>query len=192
MKPLTTFVVPLLMYGAVFASPAAAQTLTRVGIPPAGLQGAPLTHRGIVTINPFAVIFGGFSGDIELAITPGFTTAVGGTYFGSGDDDFDWKSMDLTFRYYPAERAPKGFSVGISGGFIDLEDDQVGGPSGPVTAENSGPTIGFIGGYNWLLGRSERLAIAVGLGAKRLFIEDEGSNPPDAWITGRLGIGLSF
>jgi hypothetical protein len=190
MKQLT-FVVPLLVSGAVFASPAAAQTFTRVGIPPMGQQGAPLTHRGIVTLNPFAVIFGGFSGDIELAMSPGFTTALGGTYFGGGDDDFDWKSVDLTFRYYPGERAPKGFSVGISGGYIDLEDEAF-GPTGSATTDNTGPTIGFIGGYNWLLGRSERLAIAVGLGAKRLFIEDEGSDPPDAWITGRLGIGLSF
>jgi hypothetical protein len=156
-----------------------------------GQQGAPLTHRGIVTINPFAVIFGGFAGDVEIAMSPGFTTALGAAYFGGGGDDFDWTSIDLTFRYYPGERAPKGFSVGISGGYIDLEDDQL-GPTGP-TADNTGATLGFIGGYNWLLGRSERLAIATGLGAKRLFIEDEGgSDPPDAWITGRLNIGLSF
>ena len=145
-----------------FTSRAEAQTLTRVGIPPTTQQSAPLARRGIVTINPFAVIFGGFSGDIELAMTPGFTAALGGTYFGGGDDDFDWKSIDLTFRYYPAERAPKGFSVGISGGYIDLEDE-VFGPTGSATTDNTGPTIGFIGGYNWLLGRSERLAIALGL-----------------------------
>lgn len=151
---------------------------------PAGAR--PVT--GIATINPFAIIFGGFNGDVEINVGAGTTGAVSATYF--TDDDIDYKSVDFTFRYYPGEINPRGFSVGASLGYLDQGHDRdvVGEPS-----EGKGLAIGFIGGYNWLLGKSERLAIATGLGAKRLFVDkDKYPAAQVAAITGRLGIGLSF
>lgn len=140
-------------------------------------------HRGIATINPFAVIFGGFNGDIELNIGRGMTGALSGTWF---PDELNYSAVDFTFRYYPGEVNPKGFSVGASIGYLSVEDDA-------GFDEGKGPAIGFIGGYNWLLGKSERLAIAVGLGAKRLIVDDDKyPGAPEAAPTGRLGIGLSF
>lgn len=143
---------------------------------------------GIATINPFAIIFGGFNGDVEINVGTGTTGAVSATYF--TDDDIDHKSIDFTFRYYPGEINPRGFSVGASLGYLDQgrDRDVVGEPSA-----GKGLAIGFIGGYNWLLGKSERLAIATGLGAKRLFVsEDKYPEAQVAAITGRLGVGLSF
>ena len=140
-------------------------------------------HRGIATINPFAIIFGGFNGDIELNMGAGTTGALSATWF---PDELDYTSVDFTFRYYPGEMNPRGFSVGASIGYLTVEDDD-------GIVEGKGPAVGFIGGYNWLLGKSERLAIAVGLGAKRLIVNnDKYPLAPEAAPTGRLGIGLTF
>lgn len=142
---------------------------------PAGVR----ARTGIATINPFAIIFGGFNGDVELNIGTGMTGALSATWF---PDELDYTSVDFTFRYYPGEMNPKGFSVGASIGYLSVEGD-----------EGKGPAVGFIGGYNWLLGKSERLVIAVGLGAKRLIVDnDKYPLAPEAVPTGRLGIGLSF
>ncbi len=138
---------------------------------------------GIATINPFAVIFGGFNGDVELNIGTGMTGALSATWF---PDDFDYTSVDFTFRYYPGEINPRGFSVGASLGYLSMKNED-------GTDEGKGPAIGFIGGYNWLLGKSERLAIATGIGAKRLIADsDKYPDAPEATFTGRMGIGLSF
>ncbi|CAN5616680.1 hypothetical protein BH23GEM1_BH23GEM1_01030 [soil metagenome] len=148
----------------------------------------PRAIAGIATINPFAIIFGGFNGDVEMNVGVGTTAAVSATYF--TDEDVDHKSIDFTFRYYPGEINPRGFSVGASLGYLDQGRDR--GVAGEPS-EGKGIAIGFIGGYNWLLGRSERLAIATGLGAKRLFVsKDKYPGAQVAAITGRLGVGLSF
>jgi len=140
-------------------------------------------HRGIATINPFAIIFGGFNGDVEMNIGVGTTGAISATWF---PDDLNYTAVDFTFRYYPGEINPKGFSVGASIGYLSTENDD-------GSDKGKGPAIGFIGGYNWLLGRSQRLAIATGLGAKRLIADsDKYPDAPEATFTGRLGIGLSF
>lgn len=144
--------------------------------------GTPL-YTGIATINPFAVIFGGFNGDVELNIGTGTTGALSATWF---PDELNYTSVDFTFRYYPGEINPKGFSVGASIGYLSAEHDD-------GSDKGKGPTIGFIGGYNWLLGKSQRLAIATGLGAKRLIADsDKYPDAPEATVTGRLGIGLAF
>lgn len=144
--------------------------------------GVPL-YTGIATINPFAIIFGGFNGDVELNIGTGTTGALSASWF---PDDPDYTSVDFTFRYYPGELNPKGFSVGASIGYLSVEDDD-------GSDKGKGPAIGFIGGYNWLLGKSQRLAITTGLGAKRLIADsDKYPEAPEATVTGRLGIGLAF
>lgn len=146
---------------------------------PAGAR----AHTGIATINPFAVIFGGFNGDVEVNIGTGTTGALSATWF---SEEFNYTSVDFTFRYYPGEINPKGFSVGMSLGYLSIENDW-------GFDKGKGPAVGFIGGYNWLLGRSKRLAIATGLGAKRLLADgDKYPDAPEASLTGRLGIGLSF
>ena len=148
-------------------------------------------HAGIWTINPFSVILGAFNGDVELNVGTGTTAALSATY-GTDDDLLDYSSVDFTFRYYPGELSPKGFSVGMSLGYIHLNkgEDESGQPN---EDETKGPAIGFIGGYTWLLGRSERLAIATGIGLKRIFAEkNEFGKREEVTGTGRLGIGMTF
>lgn len=146
---------------------------------PAGVR--PVT--GIATINPFAVILGGFNGDVEVNMGTGTTGALSVSWF---PDDLNYTAVDFTFRYYPGELNPKGFSIGASIGYLSSEHDD-------GTDEGKGPAIGFIGGYNWLLGRSERLAIATGIGLKRLIADsDKYPDAPEVIPSGRLGIGMSF
>jgi hypothetical protein len=173
-----------------FASRADAQTLMRAGIAPAAQQQperrAPI---GIVTINPFLIIIGGFAGDVELSIANGFTGALGGTWI-RDEDDTDYSSLDATARYYPGERQPRGFSVGLSVGHVSSEDIDPLATDPDIT---KGPTLGFFGGYNWLLGRSQRLAIATGIGLKRVFADkDKYPNANEVAPSGRLNIGISF
>lgn len=150
---------------------------------------SPRLVTGIATINPFAIIFGGFNGDVEINVGAGTTAAVSATYF--TDEDLDYKSVDFTFRYYPGEINPRGFSVGASLGYLDQGVDR--NVIDATPSQGKGLAIGFIGGYNWLLGKSERLAITTGLGAKRLFVsKDKYPEAQVAAFTGRLGVGLSF
>ncbi|CAN5201007.1 hypothetical protein BH23GEM2_BH23GEM2_10080 [soil metagenome] len=139
-------------------------------------------HLGIVTVNPIAVLAGALNGDIELNFAPGFTGAVSGTNWPD-----EYSSLDFTFRYYPGEINPAGFSVGASVGRVNWDPDNEDGE------QTKGPTVGFHVGYNWLLGRSERLAIATGLGAKRVFASrDRYPNRQELLPSGRFGVGLAF
>ena len=167
------------LVGSALAAPAAAQDAPPHPVRLSFEQPVGATaYRGIATINPFAVILGGFNGDVELNIGTGMTGALSATWF---PDELDYTSVDLTFRYYPGELNPEGFSIGASVGYMSIEDDD------PSDA-GKGAAIGFIGGYSWLLGKSNRLAIATGLGAKRLL----SNSGPEATLTGRLGVGLAF
>lgn len=135
-------------------------------------------HTAVATINPFAVILGGFNGDVEMNMAPGMTGALSVSWF---PDELDYTSVDFTFRYYPGELNPEGFSVGASLGYVSIDDEDVG-------ERSKGAAVGFIGGYTWLLGKSDRLAIATGIGLKRL-LSDTG---PEVMPSGRMGIGLAF
>lgn len=162
--------------------------LCAASVAEAQLADTPAAARrtAVVTINPFALIFGGFSGDVEFALSPEFSLGAGGTYFAGSSDEFDWKSFDVTGRYFPGARAPEGFSVGLSAGYLDLENEEF---LGGGTSTNRGATAGFIVGYTWLLGRTDRLAIALGVGAKRIFGDNTNTEVAGA---GRFGIGLAF
>lgn len=162
----------------VLLTTSAAEAQTRE---PLGIDGG-RRHLGIVTVNPIAVLAGALNGDVELNFAPGFTGALSGTHWPD-----EYSSLDFTFRYYPGEVNPAGFSVGASIGHVNWDPDN---EEGEFT---KGPTIGFHVGYNWILGRSERLAIATGLGAKRVFADkDRYPNRQELLPSGRFGVGLAF
>lgn len=139
-------------------------------------------HNGIVTVNPLAVLAGAANGDVEINFTSGFTGGLGGTYWPD-----EYTSLDLTFRYYPGEVNPHGFWIGTSVGTVNWDPDNESGE------HTKGATIGFHVGHNWVLGRSERLVIATGLGAKRVFASrDRYPNRQELLPSGRFGVGITF
>jgi hypothetical protein len=147
---------------------------------PLGIDGR--RHNGIVTVNPIAVLAGAINGDVELNLVGGFTGGLGGTHWPD-----EYTSVDLTFRYYPGELNPHGFWIGTSLGRVNWD------PNNESSEHTRGPTVGFHVGHNWVMGRSERLVIATGIGAKRVFASrDRYPNRQELLPSGRFGIGITF
>ena len=121
---------------------------------------------------------------------------VGASYWDLGtlgiDDDgaLDAKylSGEGKVRYYPAEVPFRGFSIGLTAGgarasFLALDDERL---------KASGVKVGVEVDYNWLLGRSDRLALALGVGGKRVWYGANGDRLVGAYPTTRIAIGWAF
>ena len=166
----------------VFPAVAAVLLLAPVGAHAQGLGIDRLRHNGIITVNPIAVLAGAINGDVELNLGSGVTGSLGGTHWPD-----EYSSLDLTFRYYPNELNPQGFWIGGSVGHVNWD------PNNDNSEHTKGATVGFHIGYNWIMGRSERLAIATGVGAKRVFASrDRYPNRQTVLPSGRFGIGITF
>ncbi len=142
------------------AAPAAAQSVegNRAGIP----------RTNLISSNPIGLLFEWYQAEFEHAISPTISLAAAGTSFDFFDDE-DVASFDAIVRYYPAARAIRGFSLGVSGGFVGVKEDNCDGTFNSCTREDyTAFTLGVRGDYVWLLGRDQHLAVAAGIGAKRL------------------------
>jgi hypothetical protein len=169
------------------ARPVAAQ------VTPSAPPVAQLPFLQTLSTNPLAIPFGVFSVEYEVALpTPGLTVAVAGTYT-SNDDIFERRDRWVTGRlmYYPNEVQLRGLSLGLTLGIrraARVPDD---GPD--MRASDSGPTLGVMGAYNYLVGRQQRLVLGGGLGAARV-LKSAGGNSPLAQVypDGRLLVGFAF
>jgi hypothetical protein len=146
--------------------------------------------RNVLSIQPLGTMFQTFAGEYERAVGKALTLGVGGTYWaGFSGSDFTYTSGELKIRYYPNEAALQGFSVGASLGFstVRQKDDAASGSA-------SGPTVGVLLEYQWLMGEKKHFALALGVGAKSLSIsrgslsESFGTRYP----TARISIGYAF
>lgn len=160
----------------------------------------PQRYTQIVSVNPFLLPFGWFSGEYERAPNPAYTVGVGAAYVSGGafedadDDDARDVWAEAKARYFPNERAPRGFSVGLTAGVHSArgtDGSAFGGRvSGPST--DTAPTVGVIADYDWLLGRRQRFAVGVGLGFKRVLTDVSDSPLLQVYPDGRVQIGLAF
>jgi hypothetical protein len=162
---------------------------------------APVTHTQAVTVQPISIIVGVYSAEFERAISAATTLGLGATYwngFVGEDDPYDpsYLSVDAKLRYYPGEQPLRGFSFGVTGGYssVTSRDCSYDVTVGCVTNENrsGGPTLGFQLDYNWLLGRQQNFVVALGVGGKRLFVNDRDGNITVAYPTARVSVGLAF
>jgi hypothetical protein len=157
---------------------------------------SPAAPRQVLSIQPLQAIAGVVSGDYERAIRNGFTLGIGASYWDFGtlaiDDGGDlgakYVSAEVKARYYPSETPFRGFSIGLTGGaahasfhIFDNERESA-----------NGVKVGVEADYNWLLGRSDRLAIALGLGGKRIWYGRKGERLAGAYPTSRIAIGWAF
>ncbi|HZF67501.1 MAG TPA: hypothetical protein VEZ47_05660 [Gemmatirosa sp.] len=169
------------------ARPVAAQVAT--GAPPV----AQLPYLQTLSVNPLAIPLGIFSVEYEVALpTPGFTAAVGGTYT-SNNDIFERRDRWIEGRlmYYPNEVQLKGLSLGLSLGVRRAARKDSDAPT--MRPSDSGPTFGVMAGYNYLVGRQQRLVLGGGIGAMRV-LKSVGGNSPlsQVYPDGRLLVGLAF
>ncbi len=164
------------------ASPVSAQSVegNRAGI----------ARTNLISSNPIGLLFEWYQAEFERAISPTVSVAVAGTSFDFWDNE-NVASVDAIVRYYPSARAIRGFSLGVSGGIVGVEEDVCDGFFSTCTREDyTAFTVGVRGDYVWLLGRQQHLAVAAGIGAKRL-ISDR-IDGIEGLPVGRLSIGYAF
>ena len=147
----------------------------------------------VISIQPISAMLTVYAGEAELAMSRSATIGVGATYWSPDviDGDFNYLSGDLKVRYYPEGRAFQGFSFGGSVGVTHLSATD---NSSSGTGSATGPSIGVMLDYNWLLGAEKAFYIGLGLGAKTLFISDK-SVADQATLhypTMRLSVGWAF
>lgn len=139
----------------------------------------------VISVNPaFLVLLGIFQLDVEQQLTPGITVGPSVFYHHAADRRYAPKlAADVVFRYYPEGRPFSGFAVGALTGFTSMEYDE--------SARNA-LGLGFTGEHHWLMGEDERLALAVGVGGKRLFYLSERGRAWRAVPLVRASLGWTF
>ena len=158
------------------ASPALAQSVdgTRSG----------LARQNLVSANPIGLLFEWYNAEYERAVSPTVSLAAAASSYSF--DDATYASVDGIVRYYPGARALKGFSIGASVGYIDIDEDTC---QGCTDESGSSATLGVRADYVWILGRDQHLTAAAGIGAKRLLSNDLGT---EGVPIGRLSIGWAW
>ena len=159
--------------------------------------------RHAVSVNPLYLPLGMFVVEYERSIAPAATFGLSGGYYDpigqpEGDEDI-YASAEVKFRYYPGERAPRGFAIGVTGGVahVSSEQDCCGFDGAPIGDDErvTRPTLGVVLDYNWLLGRRRRFLVGTGIGAKRLLGRGGRSDffdDLDVIPTVRLQVGAAF
>jgi hypothetical protein len=163
---------------ALVATPAAAQSLGgRAALPPA-------PYSRIVSINPLLLVFlGNVSADLEQRVSPSVT--LGGSVASFNLAKANYLSIEGKARYYLSGRAFDGVSVLASVGVVSMSADE-------TDATSNAMSIGFGAERQWLVGPEERLALAAGLGASRLFFARDDDAFRTILPSLRLSIGWGF
>ncbi len=156
---------------------------------PAMAQSSSASHSGIdrpnlISANPIGLLFQWYNAEFEHAIAPVASLAIAASSYDL--DNATYASVDGIVRYYPTAGALRGFSVGASVGFIDINEDTC---NGCTDDSGSSATVGVRADYVWILGRDQHLTAAAGVGAKRLLSNDLGT---EGVPIGRLSIGWAW
>ena len=139
----------------------------------------------LISANPIGLLFEWYNGEFEHAVNSTASLAVAASRF-----DFDgptYTAIDAIGRYYPSGKALRGFSFGISVGFVDVNPDC--DPDFCSDEDGTSATVGVRGDYVWILGRDQRFTVATGIGAKRLINDNLGT---EGLPIGRLSIGYAW
>lgn len=153
---------------------------------------APRANRTLLSINPLGLPFKYVSGEIEQKVSNIVT--IGGSVSYLDVDDDSYASFEAKLRLYPNEEAFKGFSIGIGAGVSRLTGLTTCDIGDCRTDSRSGPSISVLADYNWLLGKSKRVLVGTGIGAKRVFVSDDDifQDLNVAYPTVRFQIGMIF
>jgi hypothetical protein len=151
----------------------------------------PSTPSNVISIQPLSAMYTLYAGEFERRVGQNVTVGVGGTYVQTENEasnqEASYTSGDLKLRYYPGV-ALRGFSLGISAGYASVSETVTG-------TENSGgaPNFGLLLEYQWLLGARSNMAVTLGAGAKKLFVDEaEYVDVFTTYPTGRISIGWGF
>ena len=160
---------------------------------PAHAQNAPHGKQQVISIQPLSAMLTVYAGELERVLSPSLSLGAGATYWDAGENDGEatYLSGDLKLRYYPSGNALHGFSFGGSVGMtrVEGEDDVEGTPF-----EVTGPTIGTMFEYSWLLNQQRSFYMGIGAGVKALFIDEDDVDDDVAlrYPTVRFSVGWAF
>jgi hypothetical protein len=153
--------------------------------------------RSFFGANPLGIPFDIVA--VEGETTIGAASTIGAVFSYNDIDNKRYTTGDLRYKYYPAEVAMRGFSVGASLGMTKFRSatstDPATGISSVTPATLSAGTLGVLVDYNWTQGPSQKFVIGTGVGAKRVLAgQDQRARIglERAYITGRFVIGLLF
>lgn len=146
-----------------------------------------IDRPNLVSANPIGLLFQWYNAEFEHAVTS--TVSLAGAASSYDFNDSRYSSVDGIVRYYPGGLAVRGFSIGASVGYINVDDTRASNCLSCSNGQGSSATIGIRADYVWILGRDQHLTAAAGLGAKRLLNNDFGT---EGVPIGRLSIGWAW
>lgn len=149
--------------------------------------------RNVISIQPLNAVLTVYSAEYEHQTGAAVTLGIGGTFVNAGDgiDEVTYKSGDVKLRYYPTGTALMGFSFGGTAGFTSVSGTDFAGTKTSV----SGPSLGVLLEYQWLLGVTRNFSVALGVGAKAVFVNDNeftSDNFITRYPTARISVGYAF
>ncbi len=162
--------------------------LTAVALP---VHGPARPLRTLISINPLGLPFKLVSAELEEKINS-FAT-IGGSVSYVDFDNASYTSFEGKVRLYPNEQAFQGFSIGLAAGVSRLGQENSDGNGGTVDESKTVPSIAVLADYNWLLGKTKRVVVGTGIGAKRLFGSDTNFGDVNfTYPTVRFQVGVVF
>lgn len=155
----------------------------------------PVDRKQTLSTSPIVDMLGFINAEYQRKVSESATVGVSA---GTLDLDDDTYTNGMVFgRYYPQGAALTGFffggRVGVHRIAWDSYDFDPGSFSSTQTRKSeTRPAIGVDVGYDWLLGKRRNVLIGVGLGAMRIFIDDNEDDLVVAFPTARLNVGFAF
>ena len=153
---------------------------------------AGVKRSNVVSANPIGFLFQWYNGEFEHAVSPTVSLAVATSIFTSdvlSDSGNNYYIADVIARYYPAARASRGFSVGVTFGMAAVNEKDKCTEFSCADQTNSAATVGVRGDYVWILGRRQHFVVATGIGARRVVGGDISNN---ALPIGRISLGYAW
>ncbi len=157
----------------------------------------------ILSINPFILLFGYFSGEYEKRVSSTLSVAVAGSYIKFDSDRYT--NLDVKARLYPNELAMRGFGLAASLGATAIRSHSTDcvfaapSPNEPTCTTKgrtfSSPAVAIELQYQWLLGSRKRTAVTFGGGLKRFLGSSEKFDQASVsrfLPTGRVSIGYAY
>lgn len=156
----------------------------------------------ILSINPFILLFGYFSGEYETRVSSTLSVAVAGSYINFDNDRYT--NVDVKARLYPNELAMRGFGIAASLGGSAIRSHNVDCVFTPTPAEPTctsksktftSPAVAIELQYQWLLGSRKHTAVTLGGGLKRFLGSSEKFDQASVsrfLPTGRVSIGYAY
>jgi hypothetical protein len=176
----------------------AAATLMPFAASSAQVEAMPAPISGpsnVLSLQPLNAIFTMYSGEYERRTSRSLSFGVGATHWDVGDDsdNLTYTSGDLKLRFYPQGAALHGFSFGGSVGFSSISATS--SFDGTTEESVSGPSFGILIEHQWLMGASRNFAVALGVGAKAVMVDEDEISSDDfiaRYPTIRISVGYAF